>query len=339
VTSLGEAGWRVIVSVVDDRTSIRGVWRNLRRLKKETAAAQPQIVHAQYGTVTAAVARLVKGDLPFIVSFCGDDLLGTPEPGFHWRVREACSRSIGIWAAGQASAIIVKSRNLFDALPQFLKARATILGNGVDTTWFKPINQEQCRSELNWSMQSKVVLFNGGPHEDRACKNPALAAETVSLLRKSFPNARLHMMTNGSRAEVRLAMNAADCLLVTSLHEGSPNIVKEAMACNLPVVAVPCGDVAERLSGTYPGGIAPYEPSALAERIADVFKSNCRSNGCQQLTAQGLTAPQVAQSLMNIYNSVLQGQTQGELTETTPESFIRPRVSGPSPNHKSVTEI
>src|SRR5262245_15872230 len=109
------------------------------------------------------------------------------------------------------------------------------------------------------------------------------------------------MISNVSSSDVRLMMNAADCLLVTSLHEGSPNIVKEAMACNLPVVSVPCGDVVERLQMTYPGGVAPYDVKTLAEKIDEVLKAGRRSNGRERLIEQGLTTPNVAKSLIQIY--------------------------------------
>jgi teichuronic acid biosynthesis glycosyltransferase TuaC len=308
--ALRKAGCHVIVSVVDDRTSVRGILRNIRRLKGEIASTQPHIVHAQYGSVTAAVARLIKGRLPLVVSFCGDDLLGTPQPGFSWRLRELCARSIGVWGARKAQAIIVKSQNLLEAIPAALRKRATILCNGVDTDWFRPLNKEQCRSELGWSREARIVLFNASRSEDRACKNPRLAADSVSVLARSVPNVSLHMMSNASTSQVRLMMNAADCLLVTSLHEGSPNVVKEAMACNLPVVSVPCGDVAERIQSTYPGGIAPYDPLALAEKIDQVFTADRRSNGREQLIKQGLTAAEVAQSLLRIYRNLDAGQPQ-----------------------------
>jgi len=311
--ALRKAGCHVITAVVDDRTSVSGVRRNIRRLKHEVAAAQPHIVHAQYGSVTAAVARLIAGGLPLVVSFCGDDLLGTPERGVHWRVREFCARCIGLWGARKAQAIIVKSRNLLEAIPIGLRSRAKILCNGVDTDWFKPINKEQCRSELGWSSKVKVVLFNASRSEDRACKNPDLASETVSVLAKSVPNVLLHAISNATTSEVRLMMNAADCLLMTSLHEGSPNIVKEAMACNLPVVSVPCGDVVERLALTYPGGIGPYDASVLAEKISDVFKAGRRSNGRERLMAQGLTAAEVAQSLMHIYRNLVTERSSTEI--------------------------
>lgn len=302
--SLQNVGWEVFLGVVDDRTSVRGILRNLRTLKRQVAHAKPTLVHAQYGSVTAAVARLIKGRLPLTVSFCGDDLLGTPISGMGWRVRERCARSIGTWAAQRARAIIVKSDNLLRALPAGLRSWAVVLPNGVDTSWFKPMPRNECRAKLDWNLRSKVVLFNASQNEDQPRKNPSLARATIELLSRSDPNVSLHTLSNANRQEVRLAMNAADCLLVTSLHEGSPNIVKEAMACNLPVVSVLCGDVRERLRMTRPGTVCPYDASALAKAIREVFQADCRSNGREQIILQGLTAAKVAERLILIYRYV-----------------------------------
>lgn len=303
--SLREAGWDVFLSVVDDRTSLQGIRRNIQRMRTELARSRAFVVHAQYGSVTAAVARSIRGSLPMVLSFCGDDLLGTPNPGIGWRVREKCARWIGLWAAREASAIIVKSNNLLQSLPADLRVRATILPNGVDTSWFKPIDKHECRSILRWRNDGNYVLFNASCNEDQYRKNPSLAHEAVRLLASSFPGATLEPISKANPEEVRLKMNAADCLLVTSLQEGSPNIVKEAMACNLPVVSVPCGDVEERLVNTVPGRVCPYEAQALAESIAEVFRAARRSNGRSQLLLQGLTTARVAERLALIYRSVL----------------------------------
>ena len=299
--SLRRLGREVVFGLVDDRTSIRGILRNVRQLKRAITQTNPVLVHAQYGSVTVAVARMIKRRLPLVVSFCGDDLLGTPAVGLYWRVRGRFARFIGLWASRGATAIIVKSQNLLQALPARMRNKAVVLPNGVDTSWFIPLPRDLCRANLGWDTESKIVLFNVSRNEDQYRKNPKLAHATIHLVSRSMPNASLIMLSNADREQVRLMLNAADCLLVTSLHEGSPNIVKEAMACNLPVVTVPCGDTGERLKDVRPGSICPYDPDALAKAIREVLATGCRSNGRDQIIAQGLTLSKVAEHLIHIY--------------------------------------
>jgi len=240
--------------------------------------------------------------LPLVISFCGDDLLGTPEPGLLWRMRARASRSIGLMAAWRAQSLVVKSRNLLSALPAPLRGRAEIIPNGVDDEIFVPLSRVNARSKLGWSASQLIVLFNAGMRGHPRVKNLPLAQATMTELRKSHPLAKLETLSYTPQADVALKMSAADCLLVTSLHEGSPNIVKEAMACNLPVVTVPCGDVEERLAGVQPGCVAPYDAAQLASAIRQVLEQGGRSNGRDELARQGLTARAVATQLGRLYD-------------------------------------
>lgn len=302
--SLRQAGLGVSWGVVDDRTSIHGIVRNIRRLRAEINQQHPAIVHAQYGSLIAFIASQAAGNVPLVISFGGTDLLGIPVPGWHWRVRGYIGKVLGVWAASTADRIIVKSRNLFEALPKKLQEKAIIFPNGVNIQFFNIMDKSACRAQLGWDQNSKIILFNASEAESRWIKNPSLAQAAVKRCAEQEPRARLFMMSKASRDEVRLMMNAADCLLVTSLHEGSVNIVKEAMACNLPVVSVPCGDVEERLHGVSPGGIYPYHEKALAEGLQRVFEVNTRSNGRDELIKQGLAASEVANRLIQIYQRV-----------------------------------
>jgi glycosyltransferase involved in cell wall biosynthesis len=223
-----------------------------------------------------------------------------------WRLRSKAGRAIGIAAARRASAIVVKSRNLFEALPQELSSKATILPNGVDTEFFRPMDMSECRSRLGWSLESKIVLFNASYAVNKANKNPELAQRTMVCASSLVPGIIMKTMSKNTRDEVRLMLNAADCLLVTSLHEGSPNVVKEAMACNLPVVSVNCGDVAERLRRVVPSALCDYDPQALARAIAGIVSRSVRSNGREEIEAQGLSAYTVAERLIQLYYTVLQ---------------------------------
>jgi teichuronic acid biosynthesis glycosyltransferase TuaC len=304
--SLADLGWAVTLTVVDDRTSIRGIARNVRRLRAEIACSGAEVVHAQYGSVTAAVADAARGALPLAISFCGEDLLGTPEPGLLWRMRSWASRSIGLMAAWRAQSLVVKSYNLLSALPTPLRSRAEIIPNGVDEKLFAPLSRADARSKLGWSESQPIVLFNVGVNIHklvvRARKNLPLAQATMTELRQSHPLAKLETLSSTPPADVALKMSAADCLLVTSLHAGSPTIVKEAMACNLPVVTVPCGDVEERLASVQPGSVAPYDPAQLASSIRQVLERGGRSNGRDELVRQGLTARAVAAQLGKLYD-------------------------------------
>src|SRR5262249_40544245 len=149
--------------------------RNIRRLRREVLRAQPVLIHAQYGSVTAAVADRIRGSLPLVLSFCGDDLLGTLSPGIGWRIREICARAIGIYAARRASTIIVKSEVLLQALPSDLRHKAIVLPNGVDTKMFRLMDRDECRATLGWSKKSKIILFDAswnGERGDQIRKNP-----------------------------------------------------------------------------------------------------------------------------------------------------------------------
>jgi glycosyltransferase involved in cell wall biosynthesis len=309
VEFLKRAGWRVCLSIVDDRTSLRGVLRNFRRIRKELVEAKSELVHAQYGSVTAAIAYGIKGRLPLVVTFRGDDLLGTPNPGLLWRVRERCAHAIGLAVAYGAAAIVVVSANLLAALPVPMRRKAVVIPNGIDMDWFKPLNKLHARARLGWSEEAKVVLFNASVSGNQTVKNLPLALATIDILSQSVPRVVLQQLANASWDDVRSMMNAADCLLVTSLHEGSPDIVKEAMACNLPVVSVPCGDVVERLKGTCPGEICPYDAYALAGAIEEVLKAGCRSNGREQLISQGLSATSIAKRMDRLYTLIRQGNS------------------------------
>jgi glycosyltransferase involved in cell wall biosynthesis len=191
---------------------------------------------------------------------------------------------------------------LSGALPGRLRRKAHNIPNGIDTEVFVPVLQADARRRSNRSAQNKLVLFNAGVGSGQVVKNRPLAEAVLALVKECIPAVELVAISTCRREEVALLMNACDCLLVTSLHEGSPDLVKEAMACNLPVVSVPCGDVPERLQGVSPGSVQPYRARALAEAVVNVLLAGQRSNGREQLFAQGLDISSVTERITSIYS-------------------------------------
>ena len=301
---LRRAGHEVLLFGVDDRTSPGGVARNVRELTAEVSRFRPDLVVAYYGTMVAAVTRWAKGRVPFVITFRGSDLLGSSNPGWKWYLRDRLGKVMSLWAASGAKRIVVNGTGLFNALPKSLQKKTHNLPNGINTEIFSPVPREDARRKLGWDLNEKVILFNAGVGSGQVVKNRPLAEETAARLRPHPHGVRLEAISACTREEVSLRMNASDCLLVTSLHEGSPDLVKEAMACDLPVVSVPCGDVRERLQGVEPGGVRPYDAAQLAELVEFVLESGRRSNGREQLFKQGLDIASVTERVLNVYRSV-----------------------------------
>jgi len=303
VASLVAVGVEVFFCGVDEGISARNILQNIHRLRKEIRDLRPNIIHAQYGSIISFITFLAKQDFPFIVSFAGSDLLGVPFCGLRRSIKDLLARLLGLYAASRAESIIVKSQNLMDALPSKLQKKANILPNGVDIDFFRPLPKDECYAKLKWHKKEKIILFfaSTGYNHNQVIKNQKLACDAAKLLKKRNSNTKFLIIQQADKKEVSMMLNAADCLLVTSLHEGSPNLVKEAMACSLPVVSVSCGDVNERLRKVSPGGIYAYEADALAEGVQKVFEAGIRSNGRKELISQGLRAVDVAKILIEIY--------------------------------------
>jgi len=239
-------------------------------LRREVRRRRPDLVHAHYGLSGWTAAWQ---PAPLVVSFCGDDLLGTPAAGGGLTPRSRLAVGMSRWAATRSAAIICKSAGLAAALPRERdRRRAHVIPNGVDPARFHPGDRAASRDRLGLDHGEELVLF---PHDPRQAlqKRFALAEAAMAELRLRRPGARLLQVSGVPPGQMPDYYRAADCLLLTSRSEGSPNVVKEALACGLPVVSVDVGDVrrwVERASG---GLIAADEPRELAGALDVVLSS------------------------------------------------------------------
>ena len=114
--------------------------------------------------------------------------------------------------------------------------------------------------------------------------------------------AELHYMTGVPNSAVPVWLNASHALLLTSLHEGSPTVVKEALACGLPVVSVDVGDVAERIEGIEGCHLAQPDPADLANKLSLVHHRRQRLDCRGRL--EDLCVLNVARRLKVLYELV-----------------------------------
>ena len=295
VASVKQVGVRI--STFDIGTSHSPVhvllkWFELRRVVRKVA---PDLIHGQYGTVVGFLAAF--SGKPAVVSFCGGDLFrGAPMS----LLRKLLGFLLSNVAALRADGLICKSEELRQAL-WWRKSRAVVIPNGIDLNLFVPGPQGEARKELGWNLESPIAIVNAGNDPKR--KGVDLAQAAMKIVRAFLPNAELIVISNVDPARMPLFYQAADVALCCSVVEGSPNMVKEALACNLPVVSTPVGDVPERLAGVSPSCIVSRDPKELGEAIVNILRTRQRSNGRERVIH--LSLDQVANQVLTVYQSVL----------------------------------
>jgi len=286
------------------RTSPFLLLREWLRFRRENSEFVPDVVHAHFGTMTAMFAACAAFSSPLVITFRGSDLHPVPRApdgrGFRSWLRSVAGRTLSQLAALRARKIICVSKPLRQRL-WWKRDRVTVLPSGVDTTVFFPESQERSRRELGWDTGETVILFNAG--HDARIKRLDLARDAVEVARRLIPSLRLEVLDGSIPPErVPLFMNAADCLLLTSDSEGSPTVVQEALACNLPVVSVNVGDAEDRLHGVRSSRIVARDPVALGSALAEIVREGARGDGARKVS--GFCADYVTQELLRLYASI-----------------------------------
>lgn len=274
----------------------RNYWAAWREVHRRLRHGHYDLVHAQFGQsgLTALPKRV-----PLVVTFRGDDLEGIiGESGRYipagWLLR-FISRNI----ARRADASIVVSEHMKRYLPRSVDAH--VMPSGIDLDLFRPEPRDAVRRRLGLPLDQHLVLFVGNPALAR--KRHGLARRVVEIVNRHMPT-RLMIGWELPHDQIAALMSACDALLCTSMQEGSPNAVKEALACNLPVVSVPVGDVALRLRGVTGCELCPDDRvDTLAAALERVLRQGERVDG--RSAVRHLDERLLTQQLIGIYQSVL----------------------------------
>lgn len=294
VDSLRKHGIHVTTFDVRGYESPFNYFKAVIRLFSLTRREKFDLIHAHYGLcVLTAYAQL---RLPVIACFHGNDVL--PDPSESWP-RAILSRMIidlNRFFARRARAVIVQSEEMKKVLG--LPA-ARVIPFGVDLNLFSPMDRTEACLKLGLDVRRKRILFANDP--TIPLKQFCLAQEVHALVRKVWHDTELVVIGNEPRDRVPLFMSASDVLVLTSLVEGSPNVVKEAMACNLPIVSVDVGDVRSVIEGTENCFITSRSAGDIARRIVQIFDSGKRSNGRQMI--QDLGSDVIARRIIELYVS------------------------------------
>lgn len=269
-----------------DGKGFSGYLSNYIPLKKKIQEFHPDLIHAHYG-LSGFLANLQRS-LPVITTFHGSDI---HSKGMNIKL----SKSTANFSAYN----IFVSKWLLD-LSGYKGGEQSVIPCGVDTTTFHPIKRNEAREQLGWRCDQKYILFAGAFNNE--VKNSALAKAATSLI----PKAELIELRGYEREQVNLAMNAANCLLMTSHREGSPVVIKEALACGTPIVSVDVGDVKEVIEGVRQCYIADYDANDIADKLQQAISFRGKTNGPQRIVDLGLSNDIIAHKILEIYKHVLE---------------------------------
>ena len=270
-----------------------GYLRSLPALKKCIREQQPDLIHAHYGLscLLASMQRLV----PVVSTYHGSDIHDS-----HILPLSRLAMRRSAWNIFVSKTALAIAQNVHILPSPVCLEKCSILPCGVNLSAVQKVGKVAARQHLHLPLAASLVLFAGA--FDNAVKDAQLAKKALAELHE----VQLIELKGYSRSEVFLLMQAADVLLLTSRSEGSPQVVKEAMACGCPIVSTDVGDVRELTAGIAGCYVAssrePLELAALL-REALFFAKNGRTDGRQRLIEKGYTNDRIARQLMHIYTS------------------------------------
>jgi len=247
---------------------------------------RPGILHAHYGL--SGFIAVLQPFRPVVITVHGGDI---------YVKRNALITQV---ACLMASRVIVVNEEMKRML--WRKRGVELIPCGVDLSLFTPGNSVSSRDALHYNSEEILVLFSSGFR--RPVKNYNLAKEAISL---SVWKPKLIELVNINREQMPLLIDSADVVLVTSFYEGSPQIVKEAMAMNVPVVSTDVGDIKKNFGGLDGYFITEYKASEVAsmiDRAVDFRRSNKFTRGRDRIVELGLDSDTIISRVLKLYSDI-----------------------------------
>ena len=281
---------------------LSGYFKEAFRLRKYLKENQVDIIHAHY-VLSGWTTVLSSPRQPVVLSLMGTDAygeyVGENKITFFSRYLILLTYMIQPFV----KAIICKSENIENSV--YLKKKSRIIPNGIA---LEKINFKEngFHEELGLKPGKKHVLFLGDRKDKR--KNFELIEKALDLI--DSDNVSLLSPYPVPHDIVVKYLNSVNVIVVPSFMEGSPNVVKEAMACNCPIVATDVGDI-KWLFGNVPGHfLSSFDPADAADKIREAlaFSENVgRTKGRERLLSLGLSSETVAERVVGVYEDALRG--------------------------------
>lgn len=275
------------VCFIDGKKGKMEYLRSVRYVNQLIRKGEFDLVHIHFGLSGMYLLSPFKQKVPTVVTFHGSDI--QPKGGNGW-----LTIHLSQYVAKKAD-VCLTLNDYMDAIVKHYNRNTFVVPCSVDMNLFKPMN---CRKQGN----GIKIIFPC--NRSMWVKDYPLFESVIKMLRTQYGIACESLtMENLSRQQVAELMNTANLLLMTSHAEGSPQAVKEALACNLPVVSTPVGDVNELLKGVKDCYVAKTRQT---EELATLVVQSLQRNGCgmtgrERLKQLHLDPQSVGDKIYNIY--------------------------------------
>jgi len=269
---------------------VYGYLKSILQLRKKISTSDFDIVHAHYGL--SALVAIFQRKLPLVATFHGSDV--------NYNMLNLLSSFVVLFSKVN----IFVSEDLKNKI--FIKSKKNVvIPCGIDLNQFIPIQKAEARTKLKLDHFKKYILFPSA--KETLVKNYSLAKQVVDRL----PDVILLELSGKTRRDVNFIMNACDVLLMTSLREGSPQTIKEAMACNCPIVSTDVGDVKKAIKDIPGCYITSFNLTDVTDKLSkalDFAQSNGRTSGRERLIKLNLDNEGIAKMIYEVYKRVLNGE-------------------------------
>ena len=305
VDSMRKLGVQMDVFFSDTRTKRTAFISDLASLRRTTARGSYDLVHAQH---SYSVLQLMLSApfgyrrMPLLFTFheaetSVDHRVHDPDADAIRRL--VYSKRIKRAALTRATSVVSVCRGFPEAAG--FHGKYSVIPPGVDLDRFQPRGKRTCRQKLGLALERPLVLFPADPKR-RFHKGTDLFEEALPLIPVD-----VDVRYGGTIAPTAMPdfMNAADVIVQTSRFEASPMVVKEAMACNRPVVSTNVGDVEWLFGETKGCFLTEATPSDVAAKISAALGFSGPTEGRARIKDLELGLDQVARRYNELYRRVL----------------------------------
>ena len=258
-----------------------------KELVQKIDAFKPDVIHAHYGL--SGITAVLQNKVPVVTTFHNGETLGFKQ------------NFLSSLFSLKTSYMVYVAQHIYDKAYFKKKKNYAIIPCGVNLEECVVTDYHMARKELGFDENKKYILF-GGAFGNLRKNYPLLKAAIERLGREDIVTMEMKGL---SRAEISKRLSACDLFALPTKSEGSPQALKEAMACNCPIMATDVADIKHLLGNIKGHYICSFNPDEVASTLSEALDFNERTTGRERMSELGLENKQVAMRIMDVYKKVL----------------------------------